>query len=293
MKSIVPHLWFDNKAREAATFYAGLFDTSGITASAVFRNTPSGDTEVIRFNLAGQPFEAISAGPYFAFNPSISLMVSLESAEKVDALWRALSEGGTALMPLDEYPFGPRYGWIQDRYGLSWQLMLERGAPKRRIRPDLLFAGDSCGRAEEAVRFYVGLFENSAVEFVSHYGAGEVASPAARVNYASFRLLGEEFVAMDHAAGGDFAFNEAFSFIVYCDTQREIDDLWAKLSAVPDAEACGWLKDQFGVSWQIVPRALTDMISSGDEAGIQRVTEAFLQMKKFDIAALERAFRGA
>lgn len=292
MKAIVPHLWFDDTAREAATFYTSLFDASGITSSTVFHNTPSGDTEVIRFNLSGHPFEAISAGPYFNFNPTISLMVSLNSAQEVDALWRALSEGGTPLMPLGGYPFSPRYGWIQDRYGLSWQLILQDDTPGHRIRPSLLFSGDACGRAEEAMAFYTGLFEDSAIESVSRYDAGEAVSPAARVKYASFRLLGEAFVAMDNATGGDFAFSEASSLIVYCDTQQEIDDLWDKLSAVPEAESCGWLKDRFGVSWQVVPRALPEMLSSGDDAGVQRVTKAFLQMKKFDIAALQRAFRG-
>jgi len=293
MKTIVPHLWFDKEAKEAAEFYISLFDQSKLIDTDVLHDTPSGDAETVDFELAGQPFEAISAGPYFKFNPSVSLMVACSTAEEVDTLWKALSEGGTELMPLGEYPFSRRYAWVQDRYGLSWQLSLTDGnKPAQKITPNLLFSGAANGRAEEAVRFYTKVFNDSGIDEVSQYGEGEADSSVAKVNYIGYRLLGQAFSAMDNGFDVDFTFNEAISFMVYCDTQKEIDYYWEKLSHVPEAEACGWLKDQFGVSWQIVPSEMSEMLSTGTEEQIQRVVEAFLQMKKFDIATLKKAFIG-
>jgi predicted 3-demethylubiquinone-9 3-methyltransferase (glyoxalase superfamily) len=289
---IVPHLWFDREAREAALFYVSLFDNSTFFGSTVLEDTPSGDAESVHFELAGQPFEAISAGPEFKLNPSISLMVSCASKDEVDRLWRALSDGGNALMELGEYPFSRWYGWIQDRYGLSWQLMLVDEMPKQKIKPSFLFAGPACGKAEEAVRYYAGVFPDSEVGLISRYAPGEAAVPEAKVNYIGFKLMGQDFVAMDHGYGADFTFNEAFSLMVQCEDQKEIDFYGEKLSHVPEAEACGWLKDRFGVSWQIVPAEMGELFASATDEQVQRLTQAFLQMKKLDIAALRRAVEG-
>jgi predicted 3-demethylubiquinone-9 3-methyltransferase (glyoxalase superfamily) len=293
MQKIVPHLWFDKEAKEAAMFYTSLFDQSKLLSETVIGDTPSGDTEIINFELAGQQFAAISAGPYFKFNPSISLMVACNSLEEVNTKWKALSEGGTELMPLGEYPFSKWYGWIQDRYGLSWQLMLvDSGQAVQKITPNLLFSNDACGKAEEAVKYYVEVFENSEPGMISRYGNDEAQSSKAQVNYAAFKLCGVDFSAMDNAFDVDFTFNEAFSLIVNCNDQKEIDYYWDKLSAVPEAEQCGWVKDQFGVSWQIVPSNMDEILLSGTKEEIQRVTEAFLKMKKFDLKSLEQARLG-
>jgi predicted 3-demethylubiquinone-9 3-methyltransferase (glyoxalase superfamily) len=293
MQKIIPHLWYDKEAKEAAMFYISLFDQSRLVNETVISDTPSGDAEIINFELAGQPFAAISAGPYFKFNPSISLMVACNSLEEVNTKWKALSEGGTELMPLGEYPFSKWYGWIQDRYGLSWQLMLvDSGQAVQKITPNLLFSNDACGKAEEAVKYYVEVFENSEPGIISRYGNDEAQSSKAQVNYAAFKLCGVDFSAMDNAFDVDFTFNEAFSLIVNCNDQKEIDYYWDKLSAVPEAEQCGWVKDQFGVSWQIVPSNMDEILLSGTKDEIQRVTEAFLKMKKFDLKSLEQARLG-
>jgi len=293
MQKIIPHLWFDREAVEATRLYASLFGNSEHIQVTTIHGTPSGDADIVNFELAGQPFMAISAGPYFKFNPSISMMVACNSADEVNALWKTLSQGGEPLMELNEYPFSKRYGWIQDQYGLSWQLMLtENAAEQQKITPNFLFSGDACGKAEEAIQFYTSVFPNSEAGFVSHYGPGEAQSSKASINYASFKLMGMHFSAMDNGFDVDYGFNEAFSLIVRCENQAEIDYYWGKLSHVPEAEQCGWLKDRFGVSWQIVPTAMDEMMSNGTEEEVQRLTEAFLQMKKFDIAALERARDG-
>lgn len=291
--TIVPHLWFDQEAVEAAEFYTSLLPHSAVTHVTTLRDTPSGDTTLVSFTLAGQPFMAISAGPLFAFNPSISFHLKCQTPDDVEALWAPLSEGGTVLMPLDSYPWSPRYGWLQDRYGLSWQVsQVDEEELAQRITPMLMFVGAVCGKAEEAVDFYVSVFEDSEVHDIARYGADAAPDQAGTVQYAAFSLLNMQFSAMDSAQNHDFAFNEAISFLVECHTQAEIDTYWEKLSAVPEAEQCGWLKDKFGVSWQIVPAALDNMLQR-DEATVARVMQAVLQMKKIDLAALQSASASA
>jgi predicted 3-demethylubiquinone-9 3-methyltransferase (glyoxalase superfamily) len=163
---------------------------------------------------------------------------------------------------------------------------------RQKITPTLMFVGEVHGKAEEAMRHYTDTFGDSAIGEIVRYGVDDKPDTPGTVKHGSFALEGHDFAAMDSAYDHQFAFNEAISLMVRCDTQDEIDHLWHELSADPAAEQCGWLKDRFGVSWQIVPRVLDDMMKSPDRRQVARVTEAFLAMKKFDIAALEDSFRG-
>jgi predicted 3-demethylubiquinone-9 3-methyltransferase (glyoxalase superfamily) len=293
MQRIVPHLWYDKEAVEAANLYVSLFDNSSIINITTIYDTPSGDAEMVDFQLANLRFSAISAGPYFKFNPSISLMVACSTKEEVDRLYATLSIGGKDLMPLDAYPFSKWYVWVEDKYGLGWQLMLvENIEEHQKLRPSLLFSGQACGFAEDAVDYYTSVFRDSKKGFVNRYGAGEAMDPRAKINYGEVDLFGTALTVMDHGYGEDFTFNEAFSLMVLCDDQDEIDYYWEKLSFVPEAEQCGWVKDKFGLSWQIVPADLNDSLMKGTKEEIKRVTEAFLQMKKFDLKALEAARLG-
>lgn len=290
MQKIIPHLWYDKEAKEAALFYIRLFEDSKLLNETVIENTPSGDSDLVSFQLAGQEFMAISAGPYFKFNPSVSLMVACESVEEVNAKWKALVEGGTELMPLDEYPFSKRYAWVQDRFGLSWQLMLiDNSKAVQKITPNLLFSSDSCGKAYEAIKYYTDVFKDSEIEVISEYEAGEAKASKAKVKYAAFNLAGYHLSAMDHGLDVDFNFNEAFSLMISCKDQKEIDYFWEKLSAVPEAEQCGWVKDQFGLSWQIVPDNMNEVMYKGSREENRRIMEALLKMKKIDLHALENA----
>lgn len=297
MQHITPHLWFDKEAREAAEFYASAIPDSAVTNVTRLTDTPSGDCDVVSFTLAGQPFMAISAGPLFRFNPSISFHIRCETAEEVDAIWGRLAEGASVLMPLGSYPFSPRFGWLADRFGVSWQVIQTADAARQRIAPMLLFVGGVCGRAEEAMNFYAAVFrgapgaggEGASVNVVSRYGPGEAPDKEGTVRYGQFTLAGQEFGAMDSAHGHAFTFNEAVSLLVPCESQEEIDYFWDRLAADPEAGQCGWLKDKFGVSWQVNPTILGRLLGSGDWAQRERVTRAFLKMKKFDIAELERA----
>ena len=292
MSNIATHLWFDRQAPEAARFYCSVFPDSGITSESKISGTPSGDVDLVSFKLWDSEFQAISGGPLFSFNPSVSFLVACDSAAEVDRYWKLLREGGSELMPIGPYPFSGRYAWVVDRYGLSWQLMhTDRHASRQRLTPTLMFTGDQAGRAQEAARLYASLMEGRVGE-ISRYGPGVEPNLPEMANHLDFSLFGRGFAAMDSALPHGFGFNEAISIMVSCETQEEIDRYWSGLSAVPEAERCGWLKDRYGLSWQIVPKTLGRLMNENDEAGRRRITEAFLAMKKFDLAALERAARG-
>ncbi len=297
MQTITPHLWYDKEAREAAEFYTTLFPNSTITNVTTLHDTPSGDCDVVSFTLWGYAFQAMSAGPLFTFNPSISIMINFDPAQdseantRIDAVWEKLVDGGKVLMPIDAYPFSKRYGWVQDKYGLSWQLIMTNpeGEERPLIVPSLMLVGNICGKAQEASDFYLSVFKKSKRGTIAWYPAEMELDQERTVMFTDFKLEGQWFAAMDGPGTHDFTFNEAISFIVHCDNQAEIDYYWEALSAVPEAEQCGWLKDKYGLSWQIVPTAMDTMLASGEQEKVARVTKAFLNMKKIDIAALAQA----
>lgn len=301
MQRIIPHLWFDKEVKEAAEFYASAFPDAKVKHVSTLHNTPSGDVDTVTFEIAGQAFMAISAGPMFKFTPAVSFMLNFDPSrdehaqENLDALWAKLSEDGTVLMPLQEYPFSKRYGWIEDKYGVSWQLILSDpdGEERPFIVPSLLFVTETCEVAEEATEFYLSVFKNSKRGLMARYPEGMEPNKEGSVMFTDIMLENQWFVAMDASASQHkFGFNEAISFMVYCKDQEEIDFYWEKLSAVPEAEQCGWLKDKFGVSWQVVPEEMDEMMTTGTKEQIERVTEAFLKMKKFDLAKLREAYEG-
>jgi predicted 3-demethylubiquinone-9 3-methyltransferase (glyoxalase superfamily) len=294
MQKISPHLWFDTQAREAGDFYTSLFDDSRVKSASTLDNTPSGSVDIVDIELCGQEFMLLAAGPLFKFNPSISFLVSCATKDEVDKLWRDLSNGGTPMMELGAYPFSERYGWVQDRYGLSWQVMFAGGREiVQKITPVLMFTETQAGRCEDAIRFYTSVFRDAQERGINRYGSGEEPEKEGTVKFGQFQLEGQQFAAMDSARSHGFAFSEAISLLVHCETQEEIDYYWERLSADPRAEQCGWLKDKYGLSWQITPRAMDEMLASKDKKKLAAVTAAFLKMKKFDIAKLKEVYEAA
>jgi predicted 3-demethylubiquinone-9 3-methyltransferase (glyoxalase superfamily) len=271
---IYPCLWFDGKAAEAANFYCSAFADSRITSSMPV---------VVMFELAGKKFMALNGGPQFKFSQSVSMFVFCETEQEMDVLWAKLSQGGTVMMPLEKYPFAEKFGWTTDRFGLSWQLFLS--GTKQEIKPCLLFVGDQFGRAEEAMNFYTSVFKGSQITDINRYEKGQPAE--GKVSHARFNLGGTPFVATESNLEHNFSFNESISFVVDCETQQEIDFYWSKLTEGGSESMCGWLKDKFGISWQIVPTVLGKLM--GDPTRSGRVIQAFLKMKKFDIAKLLQA----
>lgn len=300
MQKITPSLWFDTTAEEAMHFYTSVFSNSKIVsierypekAPAEFMEGMQGKVLTGIFDLEGHRFMALDGGPLFTFNPSISFFVYRKTKEEINKLWKALSNGGEPLMPLEEYPFSEWYGWIQDKYGVSWQIMLSEEGIEQRIVPSLMFVDEMCGRAEEAINYYASIFGNSKAVNILHYEENSGPQKEGTIMFADFKLEGQLFAAMDSALEHGFTFNEAISFYVDCEDQAEVDHFWEKLSAVPEAEQCGWVKDRFGVSWQIVPKQLGEFLSNPDREKAERAMQAMLQMKKIDIAKLKQAING-
>lgn len=292
MQKIVPYLWFDRQAEEAAQLYTSIFKNaktgdvvrySGVAAEA--SGLPEGSAMTVNFELAGLAFVGLNGGPLFSFTPAVSFFVDCETGQEVDDVWAALSDGGTVLMPLDRYPFSEKFGWTNDRFGVSWQVSLSGSAQS--ITPVLMYVGEQHGRAEEAINLYTSLIDDSKVVHMDRYGAGEM-EPEGTVRQAAFTLHGQTFRAMDSGLEHNFTFTEANSFLVNCATQAEVDRLWAKLTDGGEEQPCGWLKDRFGVSWQIVPTALFEMLSDPDRG--EQVAAAMFQMKKLDLSTLKRAY---
>lgn len=278
MHNIHPCLWFNGNAKEAAEFYCSLFPDSRITF-----DTPM----VVNFNLHGQKFMGLNGGPMFTFNPSISMFVTSENNEEIDRLYARLMEGGMAMMPLDKYDWSEYYAFVQDKFGLAWQLYKGNySSVNQKITPCFLFTDCHFGKAEAAVKYYTGLFPSSSINGILLYQENEGEQVAGKVKHSQFIIDEKVFMAMDGAGNHGFAFNEAISFVVECKDQEEIDKYWNNLTANGGAESmCGWLKDPFGVSWQIIPANIGQLMT--DPAKGPNAMKALMQMKKIVIAELE------
>jgi predicted 3-demethylubiquinone-9 3-methyltransferase (glyoxalase superfamily) len=296
MQAIIPNLWFNGNIQEALDFYTSTFANSSVgrvdyytDAGKEIHGHEEGDILSANFTIEDMKFTIINGGDIFSPNPSISFTVNCLTNEELDQIWINLSQSGEVLMPLDTYPFSDYFGWLNDKFGVSWQLIV-RPQYTQKVVPALMYTGDKSGSAEEAINFYTSVFPDSHIGTISRYPAGMDPEQEGTVNHAEFSILNYSFTAMDSAQAHKFTFSEGVSLMVTVDTQDEIDNYWNKLSAVPDAEACGWLKDKYGVSWQIVPSIMNDMQKNGTPEQLSRVTSAYMQMKKFDIATLQAAY---
>ena len=294
MQKITPFLWFNNNAKDAANFYTSIFKNSKIENINYYGETggkvsgkPIGSILTVSFQLAGQNFIAINGGPNFTFTPAISFFVSCETSQELDELWKNLSDESTVLMELGKYPFSEKFGWLEDKYGVSWQLNLT--IRDQKIAPFLMYFGSQYGKAEEAMNFYISLFSQSSVINIEHYDAGENESEGT-VKRTIFSLDGQEFMALDSNMDHHFTFTPAISFVVNCETQEEINDLWEKLSKEGIPEQCGRIKDKYGVSWQIVPVVLGQMLGDENTEKSEAVMKVMLEMKKINILDLQQAY---
>jgi len=276
---IYPCLWFDGEARAAADLYCDVFGNSKILED---------NTMIVSFELHGQKFIGLNGGPMYKPNPSVSFFVVFERKPEADRAWNMLLEGGSVLMPLDSYPWSERYGWLQDRFGVNWQLSFGKMQDVgHKVSPLLMFTGEQFGKAEQAVHFYTSLFDGSSVDGILKYSA-EDNDEEGKVKHAQFKLGDQVFMAMESSMDHQFTFSEGISFVVDCDTQEEIDYYWGKLTGDGGQESmCGWLKDKYGVSWQIVPSILPRLLA--DPSRSDKVVQAFMKMKKFNIQALLEA----
>jgi predicted 3-demethylubiquinone-9 3-methyltransferase (glyoxalase superfamily) len=277
--TIYPCLWFNGQAKAAAEFYCSVFRDARIVA-----DTPM----VVNFQVGGQKFMCLNGGPQFTIGPAVSFFVMCEEDGEVEELWNKLLEGGSVMMPLEKYDWSEKYGWLQDKFGVSWQIALGKLSDVgQKCTPSLLFTGAQHGRAEEAVGFYTSLFPGSSVDGILRYSTSE-GEKEGSVQHAQFRAGSYVMMAMDSAFPHAFQFTEAVSFVVECGTQEEIDRYWKVLTEEGGEEGrCGWLKDRFGVSWQIIPANLGSLLS--DPSKGDRAIKALMQMNKLDIEKLQTA----
>lgn len=270
-------LWFDGKAHEAAAFYQTIFSDFTPISENPF---------AVNYRMGGRRFMHLNGGPGYPINSSVSFFMNLENEDEIHRVWEKLSDGGQILMPLNTYPWSPQYGWCADRYGVNWQLMKNHES-RTAVLPALMFCQGNNGKAEEALKFYTSLFPNSSIVNISRYEKGE-PDVEGNIKYAQFELNQLPFTAMDSSMPHAFTFSEGVSFTVAVDTQEEIDFYWTSLIGTQGSPGkCGWLKDAYGLSWQVVPTCLGTFMSN--PATAPKATYAFLQMTKFDIAALEKA----
>jgi predicted 3-demethylubiquinone-9 3-methyltransferase (glyoxalase superfamily) len=275
---IFPCLWFDGNAKEAAEFYCTVFGNSRIITDSPM---------VVQFEVEGKKLMGLNGGPMFSINPSISLFVTCETNEEIESIHNKLIDGGTALMPLDKYPWSDKYVWIVDQFGMSWQLTLgELPEDGQKIITSFLFVGKQYGKAQDAIKHYTSIFPNSAVHHLEKAKAGEI-QPEGDLKFGSFSLDNETFAAMDGFGDHKFEFNEGLSIMVECETQDDIDRYWNRLTEGGEESRCGWLKDRFGVSWQIVPKVLGSLMK--DQGKAQRVMAEVMKMKKLDMQTMVNA----
>jgi predicted 3-demethylubiquinone-9 3-methyltransferase (glyoxalase superfamily) len=273
-EKITPCLWFNGNAEEAADLYVSIFAHAKVTARSPF---------VIDIQVSGQSITLLDGGPKYQPNPSISFYYICESEKELNVVWEGLTREGKVLMALDKYPWGEKYGWVSDKYGVSWQVALGKMEDVgQKITPCLLFTGPQLGRAEEALNFYASVFKNAKTDGILYDAQNKKL-----VQHAQFALLGQKFMVMDSAENHAFNFSEGISLTIHCETQDEIDYYWEQLTDEGEESMCGWLKDKFGVSWQVVPDVLNDIMKDPTKAG--KAAEAFMMMRKLDIEQIVSA----
>lgn len=275
MQNLTVNLWMQGNAEEAGDFYAAAlpeaksevesrYPTEGLLD---FQKSFAGEALTVSVWVRGTKITLINAGNEFDPNPSISIILNFEASERelLDSTWAALSDGGQVMMPLQQYPFSEHYGWVTDRFGVSWQLMESAQGiqPGARVLPSLMFCGQAQNRAAEALEFYSDVF-GAKVHMQVPYGQANEVVHAESIMFSQFSLGEDVLSAMDSGVSQPFTFTPGVSLQWDCEGQAEIDRLWDALSAVPEAEACGWLSDKFGVSWQIVPANMDELMKRPD-----------------------------
>lgn len=302
MQKLVPNIWCNQNADEVAQFYAETFPNAETTnhqrypteGLLDFQQPMAGKTLTIDVSIDGFLITMINADDTFTPNPSISFMINNTAGrEETDRLWSCLTDGGQVLMPLQEYPFNEYYGWVQDRFGVSWQIMTHQAnkCEQPYIYPHLMFGGAAQNRAAEAMEHYTQVFDDSRVLAQTTYGDMGQPDPddqnptdpqtpitARSIVFGLAELAGQTVGFMDSGVRQPFSFTGGVALLVNAHGQDQLDRYWDSLSANPDAEQCGWLQDKFGLAWEIVPDNLDQLMQRPG------AYQKLMQMKKIVIA---------
>lgn len=271
---IYPCIWFNQDAAEAAQFYL-----TAIPGTMLLSSNPM----VVTLKILDQKFMFLNGGPMFKPNPAISYFLLFETEAETEQVYHNLAANGSELMPLGTFDWSSKYGWVNDQYNISWQIFTgSLDQVGQQVTPSLMFTHKQNGKAESAIRFYTAIFKNSEVGGILRYDKDEDVE--GNVKHAQYKINGQTFMSMDSSIEHNFVFTEGNSFVIECDTQEEIDFYWNALTQDGEESMCGWLRDKFGVSWQVVPAILPTLMS--DPVKGPKVMAAFLKMKKFDLNLL-------
>ena len=268
--TIYPALWFDNQALEAFEFYCSVFPNSMILEH---------NQTVVKASLSNQCFIGINGGPYFLPNPAISFTVICDSREEINALWQKLILGGASIIDLGHYSWNAYYGWVQDQFGYTWQLQLGNGSKtQQHILPNLLFCGMHQNQCSQALQYYQKIFPEFQRHQLLRYPSGDLEG---KIQNSIFSLNHLKFIAKDSPHKHIFDFNESVSFVIPCKTQQEIDYYWNYFTEHGSESWCGWCKDVFGISWQVIPNNLAQILATHPQA-----YSTLTRMKKITIEDL-------
>lgn len=288
---IVPNIWCNGNARELAEFYSEVFRNTRIIGSQQypteglpdFQKDMAGKDVTVDFEIDGLPITLINADDTYRPNPALGFMVNFDPAQFEDAeeylnqAYELLKEGGRVLMELGEYPFSKRYAWVEDRAGVSWQLIMTRpeNDPRPHIIPAFMFCGQAQGKCAEAVDYWCETIPGSQVGQRVPYPHND------EVMFSEFQLAGQWFTAMDSGVPQDFSFVGGAALLINAKDQEEIDYLWSMLAE--QEQPCGWCVDKFGVAWEIIPENFGELMQHPDSY------QAMMGMKKIVIADFPNA----
>ncbi len=279
---IVPCVWCHGNAREMAEFYLGVFKNSRVLEE---------NFGTVLLEIEGKQLRLLNGGNEYQPNPSISLMLRFDEVDGVDEICQQLAEGGKLVLAPGQYSWSERYCWLNDKYGVSWQILVKK---YEGIYPGithvLMFMGENFGKAYEAIQFYLSVFKDSSLELLTFYGEGQGESEEV-VEHGELMIGDSHFIFMDTSVDQEYNFSPGLSLMVNCKTQADIDYYWQALSAGGGSEGqCGWLEDKFHLSWQVTPEKMASYFAN--PATSPAVAGALMPMRKIDMAALEAAARG-
>lgn len=278
-------LWFDHHAEEAAEFYLETFEDTRRKETFYYVTDDHGkigDTLTITLELAGCEIMLLNGDESFKPTPAISYVVNCENDQQLQFVWERLNSNGETLMPLTNYPELGKFGWTTDRFGFSWQVRLWDNL--QTILPCIMFANQNYGLAQAAMDEWINIFGGKRNFMIK--GKEE------RLRAAGFQLRGQDLIIMDRPEKQAFDFSMANSFYLYYKDQADIDAAWESITKTGKEWPCGWMEDKYGVYWQTASSQLNDMLRDPNQEKAKRATLAMYEMKKIDLAKMQRAHDG-
>lgn len=282
-QKIIPFIRSNDNAAAMADYYLSIFPDAMLLSRNSFVST---------IEVFGSEISTLQGWPNTnaTLNPSISFSLRIKDEALTKQLWDKLSDGGMVMMPYNSYEWSPAYGWCNDKFWVSRQIMYDNRdtTDSHALVPSLMYIGKNNGKTAEAMEFYTTIFPDSGIDFTRPYGENQVWEDPTHLNHAEFKLMNQQFIAMDSGMDHRFQFNEGVSLCVMCSGQQEVDYFWNSLTANGGEESqCGWLKDKYWVSWQITPHQLIEAIFKAETPEKwQYAMNQMMKMKKIVIEDL-------